>query len=338
MNDLTVWNESEPDLFVDKASDSHKDVRELMEFPFFSIQKTPCFEPKIYNDGRVSIEVQPGHRGMATIWDKDLILYVTGIINRAIEDGNAPPTKVRFTPYDFLKRTRRSTGSKAYKDLGDTLNRLQSTSIRTNIVSGDERLEDRGFFSWIKSGRLISRRISGRKLVPVYVEVEIEDWLWRLIAEDRSVLTINQEYFSITSGVARRLYELARKHVGRQPRWVISFRRLLDKVGASAVSPRNFKRSLADVISAADLPEYDLCFAAQRGEVLLTLEEAASTRSDRLFIVFTRKGQLRLPASTKSRAKRLTEKQALASPEYKKLVKEVVDATTRSMKASDLDL
>jgi plasmid replication initiation protein len=65
------------DLLADALRDAAiKDERALMEFPFFSLEKRPRMEPIVYDDGRVRIEIQPGHRGVATIWDKEILIYL----------------------------------------------------------------------------------------------------------------------------------------------------------------------------------------------------------------------------------------------------------------------
>ena len=48
-----------------------KDDRALMEFPFFGLQKQPRMEPVMYDDGRTQIKIEPGPKGLATIWDKE---------------------------------------------------------------------------------------------------------------------------------------------------------------------------------------------------------------------------------------------------------------------------
>src|SRR3546814_8719624 len=49
-----------------------KTDRILMEFPWFNLAKRPRLEPITFEDADIKIEVRPSHRGMATIWDKDL--------------------------------------------------------------------------------------------------------------------------------------------------------------------------------------------------------------------------------------------------------------------------
>src|SRR4051812_49607259 len=64
------------------------------------------------------------------------------------------------------------------------------------------------------------------------IEVTLNDWMFRAIVKDRRVLTTNPRYFGLTMGLERRLYELARKHLGQQPIWQIGLPRLAEKCGS----------------------------------------------------------------------------------------------------------
>ena len=46
-------------------------------------------------------------------------------------------------------------------------------------------------------------------------------WLYNAV-QSKEVLTINRDYFRLSGGLERRLYELARKHCGHQPEWSVS--------------------------------------------------------------------------------------------------------------------
>jgi hypothetical protein len=243
---------------------SHRDVMNLMEFPFFSISKNPVFERRVYDDGKVRIEIEPGHRGIATIWDKDILIYAASLVNQRLDAGIPADQRVSFMAYDFLRSTGRSSGGRAYSDLMDALDRLQSTSIRTNI-----RLSDGssliGMESWIKSGKMKERTMaSGRKVLGL-VEIELNDWVWAQIAVDRSILSISREYFGISSGVARRVYEVGRKHVGQQSGFTISLPRLAEKVGYLPDDKKGltyFKGVLCALAEEDDLPGLHIHFAA----------------------------------------------------------------------------
>ncbi|SNB66516.1 Replication initiator protein A [Arboricoccus pini] len=244
------------DLFLDSIVNAPlKDDRALMEFPFFSLQKTPRLKPLVYDDGKVKIEVRPGERGIATIWDKDVLIYVASIINDRLERNLPVDRTIRFSAHNFLQVTGRGSGKRAYELLLDAFFRLRSTTIVTTIESAE--LKERRGFGWIETFRIIERKTKTGKKVMAACEITLNDWMFRAIAQDRRVLTIHPGYFDLSMGLKRRLYELARKHCGYQERWVISLPRLIDKCG-SVLEPRFFKPQLRKVIEDDDLPDYHI--------------------------------------------------------------------------------
>ena len=215
-----MTEERQVDLFLDGLVNAPlKDDRALMEFPFFSLQKAPRMRPLVFDDGRVRIEVRPGDRGIATIWDKDVLIYLASILNDRLERGLPVERTVRFSAHNLLQVTGRGSGKRAYELLLDAMFRLRSTTIVTTIEAGEAR-ERRGF-GWIETFRVVERAqgASGRKVMAA-CEITLNDWMSRAIAKDRRVLTISPRYFSLGMGLKRRLYELARKHCGQQERWV----------------------------------------------------------------------------------------------------------------------
>src|ERR1700757_3312935 len=138
------------DLFVESlVSAPRREDLATMEFPFFALQKRPLLTPILYQDGNVSIRISPGERGIASIWDKDVLIYLSSLINAKIERGEPVSRTVRIAAYDMLRVTRRHTGKNGYQEIYDALFRLRSTTITTDIQSGGER-ETRGF-GWIDS-------------------------------------------------------------------------------------------------------------------------------------------------------------------------------------------
>jgi plasmid replication initiation protein len=247
------------DLFLDSLINAPiKDDRALMEFPFFSLQKTPRMKPLVYDDGKVKIEVRPGERGIATIWDKDVLIYLASIINDRIERNLAVDKVIRFSAHNFMQVTGRGSGKRAYELFLDALFRLRSTTILTTIEAGETK-ERRGF-GWIETFRIIERSTKSGKKVMAACEITLNDWMFRAIVQDRRVLTIHPGYFELSMGLKRRLYELARKHCGYQERWVISLPKLIDKCG-SVLEPRFFKPQLRKVVEDDDLPDYHIAMS-----------------------------------------------------------------------------
>ena len=89
------------DLFVESlVSAPLRDDRATMEFPFFALQKRPLLTPILYQDGNVSIRISPGERGIASIWDKDVLIYLSSLINAKIERGEEVSRTVRIAAYE----------------------------------------------------------------------------------------------------------------------------------------------------------------------------------------------------------------------------------------------
>ena len=229
-----------------------KDDRALMEFPFFSLQKQPQMEPLAYNDGRAHIRITPGSKGIANIWDKDVLIYCATHVNDAIERGLAVDRKIRCSTYDVLRTTGRGVGKKDYEQLYDALFRLRNTGIETDIEA--DGVKERRGFGWIDSYRVIEREVNGRK-VAVGLEITLNEWMFRALVKERRVLTINRDYFDLSMGLERRLYELARKHCGAQKEWKIGLERLAEKCGTRN-SLKRFKYDLKVVIGRDKIPDY----------------------------------------------------------------------------------
>jgi plasmid replication initiation protein len=241
------------DLFVESLlSAPLRDDRATMEFPFFALQKRPLLTPIIYLDGNVSIRISPGEKGVATIWDKDVLIYLSSLINAKIERGEEVSRTVRIAAYDLLRVTRRHTGKNGYQEIYDALFRLRSTTITTDIQSGGER-ETRGF-GWIDSFRILTKENKAGNRVMQGLEITLNDWTFRALVKDRRVLAINPAYFDLTGGLERRLYEIARKHVGRQPEWKL----LAKKCGTMQRNLRRFKFDLKELAELDRLPDYQL--------------------------------------------------------------------------------
>ncbi len=188
------------DLFVESlVSAPLRDDRATMEYPFFALQKRPLLTPILYQDGNVSIRISPGERGIASIWDKDVLIYLSSLINAKIERGEEVSRTVRIAAYDMLRVTRRHTGKNGYQEIYDALFRLRSTTITTDIQSGGER-ETRGF-GWIDSFRILTKENKAGSKVMQGLEITLNDWTFRALVKDQlRVLSINPAYFDLTGG------------------------------------------------------------------------------------------------------------------------------------------
>jgi plasmid replication initiation protein len=253
-----------------------KDERVLMEYPFFSLEKTPRFTPIVYQDGdEVQIRVEPGPKGLATIWDKGMLIYAASILNDLIERGETPSPTITFPARDYLTTIGWDDSHAAYEALYAALDRLRLTSVYTTIKAGGS--VTKGASGWISDLVLHAGDLNGR-LVAEGIQITLNRWLYRAIVKDRRVLTLDRRYFRLTMALERRLYEIARKHCGQQKRWQISLPKLAEKCGTTQ-DLRHFKADLRKAIERARLPEYEISL----------IVPAKGRKLEHLQVLFTRR-------------------------------------------------
>lgn len=289
-----VENEDGGELIFNTVVDTPlRDDRALMEFPFFSLTKRPQMKPLTFEREDVRIVVSPGPRGIASVWDRDVLVYAASKVNEALERGEKVSRSIRFTARDFLVLTHRGTGKVSYELLKDALFRLRSTTVETTITSAGQR-NHRGF-GWIDSFEIVEdERPDGSRRMSA-IEITLSDWMYRALTKERRVLSISPEYFRLDGGLERRLYQLARKHVGRQRQWKIGLALLAQKVGSSQ-DLRFFKRDLKRIIDADSLPDYRF---AINGETNIEVDpgllaqgfKLKTVPNDRLLVIVTPKGR-----------------------------------------------
>jgi len=206
---VTVRSGPQGDLFV-LDSPLLTEVRgeqSLMAYPFFALTKTAWKKSLIYKTESVTIEIGPGPRGVATIYDKEVLLYIASLLVAKLDAGDAVAQDFYFTAHDLFRVTGVNGSSRSYSRLSDALERLQGTQIKTNIEAGGEG--QAGFFSWLSEAQLhYTKTPRGEKRLKG-VKVRLCDWLYRAILRDRRVLAYAPSYFQL-GPVERRLYEVAR--------------------------------------------------------------------------------------------------------------------------------
>ena len=109
--------------------------------------------------------------------------------------------------------------------LREAFERLAGTRITTNIVTGGPGFarEVTTGFGLIEKWEIVRKAPAGKKGSGkmVSVAVTLSEWLYRAVLS-KSVLTLSRDYFRLRKPLERRIYELARKHCGRQNSWQVS--------------------------------------------------------------------------------------------------------------------
>lgn len=242
-----------------------RDQREMMERPFFSLAKSKRVKPIDYRspDGKLWVHVSgnPDY-GMATIWDADILIYCASILADMARRGvNDVPRKLHLMPYDLLRAIGRPTTGRAYELLGQALDRLVSTTIKTNIRAENRR---EATFSWLDGWtQLVDEKTERSR----GMTIELSNWFWEGVMMQGGVLSIDRAYFALTGGRERWLYRVARKHAGGagEAGFAIAMPTLFEKSGAEG-QYRRFKFEIAKIVERNELPGYTLTLEVPAGK------------------------------------------------------------------------
>jgi plasmid replication initiation protein len=242
------------DFFICDVTDAiPKDDMGSMEHPIFSLSTKPDTRVRDYEHKGTKISILPSALGLATIHDKDILIYCISQLVAKLNAGAQLSHTLHLKAYDLLVATNRNTDGRGYEQLKDALDRLSGTRIRTNIKTGDQEITEG--FGLIDSWRIIRQTDSGRM---TELRIKLSDWVFNAVA-NREVLTLHKDYFRLRSPLERRMYELARKHCGKQDEWSISLELLKKKCG-SASTDKEFRR-LVTIVCTEDgrfshIPDY----------------------------------------------------------------------------------
>ena len=271
-------HDAQIDLFAPSFGDiASRDGIDLMEFPFFSLSKKKRFEPIEYqNETRnISITVSGGKpNGIATIWDKDILIWCVSQVVEALDRGEKPNRTIYFHPYQLLKAVRRNTGKRDYEGLENALIRLRNTSVHTSVRT--KKSTEKQGFGWIERYRTATENETGEG-VGLW-SITLSDWMYEAALNKRLVLTLDNDYFLLTGGRERWLCGVARKHGGYQQHGFTISMRTLHKKSATTESYKYWAREIRQIVQANDLPGYHL--AVWRND------------DDDEYINFTRRSQL----------------------------------------------
>ena len=261
------------DFFICDVADAVlKDLIPQMEHPFYVLSKKPETAIRRYEHEGRWLEVIPGAKGQATIYDKDILIYVVSQIMHRLNRGERVDRRIKFNPRDLLIFVNRGTGGKDYEAFCEALDRLMGTVIKTNITTvqegsdipaGDE--ERLGWFHLIETAQVHRKNgeAGGRILS---AEIQISEWIFNSIRR-KSVLTLHRDYFRLRKPIERRVYEIARKMCGARPEFEIGLEKLLKRTGARTELKR-FRHTLREIAIHDHLPDYHVAYDEGRDMVV----------------------------------------------------------------------
>ncbi|MGG7566812.1 replication initiator protein A [Rhodovulum sp. DZ06] len=241
-----------------------------MEHPLFSVSTRPDTNVRRYEQGEHFVEVTPSVKGLATVFDRDILIFCISQLVRALDEGTKVSRTVRFRAVDLMRSTNRDVSGKGYQALVAAFERLAGTRITTNVIENETYVTDG--FGLIDRWRIVRERKDGRMQE---IEVELSDWVFEAI-NNYEVLTLDRDYFRLRKPIERRLYEIARKHCGAQKSWKIGLPKLKYKIGSNS-SDKEFKRLVSRIINEPHdhIPQYS--FEMREGIVHVTNRNFAPT-------------------------------------------------------------
>ena len=213
-----------------------------MEHPVFTLTTKPDMKPREYRNGDTFMKVNPSIHGLATVHDRDVLIYCISQCMAALNNGQRVDRKLKIDAHSLIEATNRPKGGRGYALLKDSLRRLQGTQIETNITQGGK--ERFSVFGLVDKAEVVRETREGRMQE---IEITLSDWVFDAI-ENNHVLTLSPTYFQLRKPLERRLYELARKHCGKQPKWEVGLDKLKMKTGSMSTD-KEFKRMLSKVIT-----------------------------------------------------------------------------------------
>jgi plasmid replication initiation protein len=277
-----VAQQTSPSLDSPLTGDVSND-RNTMLHSFFALEPKRT-EPIEYKAGDVEIVVQGTKSGIATINDKEILVYICSIASQKLSRGEHVSQKFRFTAHDFFTVTGKTPGGKTYQYFATALERLQGTQIKTNIMTGGRR--ERTWFSWLKSARMETAVWSNGQEALKAIEVELCDWLWRAIIDDKATLVSSDAYFYLRP-MERKLYEVGYAECSDQLTATIPLGELRRRMGATT-DLRHFRHNLAKTIANGSLKGFIIEFVYPDGRGNL-VQPRRRIPLDRLIVRFERR-------------------------------------------------
>ncbi len=254
-NELIPDKYPQGELFICDVADAVlKDIMPQLEHPFYSLSKKPETNIRRYENNGNWLEIIPSVKGLATIYDKDILIYAISQIMAKLNRGEQVSKRVKINSRELLMFTNRGTAGKDYKALQEGLERIRGTTITTNVKTGDEEQIDT--FGLIDAHAI--RRKNGLDGRLLWCEIKLSDWVFNAIRANE-VLTLNRDYFRLRKPIERRIYEIARKHCGRKKEWSIGLE-LLHKKSGSKGTLKEFRRKIKPLLENNHLPDYIIEF------------------------------------------------------------------------------
>ncbi|MDR3529307.1 MAG: replication initiator protein A [Rhodopila sp.] len=243
-----------------------RDAIDLMAWPCFALTKGPRHVPIIHEHRGDFMRVSslPGARGLATIWDADILTWAVSQLAEARDRRLHVSPALLTSGFQVLRFLGRGTGRSQYALLTAALERLAGTHVETSIGAA---LSAPARFHWIE------RWEHGNAGLIIVVP----DWLLATVTERRRVLRVPPAYLRLTGAIERWLWRLLCRHAhGISTSWKIPLATLHARSGSLARAT-DFVVELRKIARRNVLPGYTLSIVWRDGEECLHAVRSAES-------------------------------------------------------------
>lgn len=252
---------------LEKRKPSLKDDIHTMEHPFFTLSTKLDLKMRKYTHNGNTVEIKPNIDGMPKVFDKDILIYCYRSIQEKINRSEKPLRKIRVIARELLKFINRGVSGREYIKLKEALDRLSGVRVKTTIETNKTRITEA--FGLIDSYRVVEKSELDDRMIAI--DISLSKWLFNSFLGGE-ILTISDEYFKIRKPLERRLYELARKHCGRQHKWDIGLELLHKKTGSTS-ELKLFRYKIIQIEKEQNIPDYYVTYLSSKDKVLFYPKE-----------------------------------------------------------------
>ena len=161
-----------------------------MEHPLFTLATRPDRRILRYAHGEATIEVTPSVKGLATIHDKDVLIFCISQLMAAVNAGRPTAPTLHLKAHDLLLATRRETSRRRLPAAARGLRAAVGHPDRHQHRHRRASRRTRGF-GLIDAWEILRKARGGRMIL---VTVTLSDWIYRSVLS-RSVLTLQPRLF-----------------------------------------------------------------------------------------------------------------------------------------------
>ena len=181
---------------IDIADAKPKDDMASMEHPVFSLSIKPDMRELEYTSAQGNrVRIVPSGVGLATIMDKDILLFCISKLMADKQTGKTITPVVEATAHEIMIATNWQTNDDSYRRFENALLRLRGTTIVTDVKTGGT-IQSKGF-GLIEEWETIRKDAHGNATPfgrQSRVSIRLSDWTFRAI-QANEVLTIDRRYF-----------------------------------------------------------------------------------------------------------------------------------------------